>query len=158
MNKSQALQLVQQLESELEIAQKQSREIKLSQDSPSNSSNPFENAPQAQNSLSPIPRQGEEEENASPVILRGNSRKLARDRHERQMSALMLAVSLAGEIERIIVEGRIPWNVGLMAVGVVLDELEEKLAAESLSWADSETPAYANFRARLFMDDHDENG
>ena len=152
-NEAQTLEIVLWLEAELETARRQLRDLRLSQDTPLNNKNPCEAGPVAHKSLPAISRQGEELENASPVILRGNSRKLSKDRYERKIGSLLLAVNLATEFQRVIVEGRIPWNVALLAVGVVTDEIETKFAEESLSWCEDLTPTYANYRGRMEAED-----
>ena len=146
MNTAETLtDIVHWLEEELETARRQLRELRLSEDG----QNPAEAGPGEEIATSGIPEPGERQENASPVILRGNSRKLSKDRYERKLNSLMLAVSLSTEIERLITEGRVPWNVALVALGVCVDQFEDKLAEESLSWAENFTPAYDNHWGRM---------
>lgn len=87
--------------------------------------------------------------NALPGELRGNSRRLAKDRYDRALSGQLLAVRLSAEVERLVTAGRVPWNVAIDGLGIAIDVFETRLAEESLSWAKGFTPCYANDRARM---------
>jgi hypothetical protein len=58
-------------------------------------------------------------------------------------------MALSEETLRMIEEGRVPWNVALTGLGIAISEIEDRLAEESLSWAENFTPAYDNDRARM---------
>lgn len=88
------------------------------------------------------------------VRIKGNPRHLARARYEGGMTAQQIAIKLAEEVLRTVEEGRVPWNVALTGLGIAVSEIEDKLAEESLSWAENFTPAYDNERGR--MEDSDE--
>lgn len=88
------------------------------------------------------------------VCIKANPRHLARARYEGGMTAQQIALKLSEEVMRTIEEGRVPWNVALTGLGIAVSEIEDKLAEESLSWAENFTPAYDNERGR--MDDSDE--
>lgn len=87
------------------------------------------------------------------VVIKANTRSFARARYERNMSSQEIAMKLAEEVSRIITEGRVPWNVALMGLGVVQTELEDKLYDESVSWDETMTPAFGNSRARMEDDE-----
>jgi AcrR family transcriptional regulator len=88
------------------------------------------------------------------VRIKANPRHLARARYEGGMTAQQIALKLSEEVMRTIEEGRVPWNVALTGLGIAVSEIEDKLAEESLSWAENFTPAYDNDRGR--MEDSDE--
>lgn len=87
------------------------------------------------------------------VEIKANPRHLARARYEHEKSATEIAMLMAEEIDRMVVEGRVPWNVALVALASAQAEIEDKLAEESLSWAENFTPAYDNDRARMEEDE-----
>lgn len=87
------------------------------------------------------------------VAIKANPRHLARARYEGGKSAQQIALLLAAEIERTITEGRVPWNVALVGLGIAVDEIERKFDAESVSWTESNTSAYDNHRGRMEDDD-----
>lgn len=87
------------------------------------------------------------------ITIKANPRHLARARYEGGASAQQIAMRLSEEVIRTIEEGRVPWNVALTGLGLAMSEIEDKLAEESLSWAENFTPAYDNDRARMEDDD-----
>lgn len=92
-------------------------------------------------------------EKRKEVRIKANPRRFARARYERNQTAQEIAQKLAQEVDRLITQGRVPWNVALVGLGMVQSEIEDKLAEESLSWADNDTPAFDNTRARMEDDE-----
>ena len=86
--------------------------------------------------------------------VRANPRHLARARYEGGKTASELALLVAAEAERMITEGRVPWNVAITGLGIALDELDRKFDAEAPSWVEDRTSFYNNSRGR--MEDEDE--
>lgn len=84
-----------------------------------------------------------------PGELRGNSRRLAKDRYDRALSGQLLAVRLSAEVERLVTAGRVPWNVAIDGLGIAIAEFETRLAEESLSWARDFAPCHGGDRARM---------
>lgn len=149
MTESQTLEIVQWLESELEIARRQLRDLRLSQDTPLNSQNPCETGPGAQNSHSFTPNPPRTLENVLRGEIKAKSRHLAKDRYERQLCAAFLAIRVSDEIQRMVEAGRVPWTVALAALEIAVDVYHDKLAVESLSWCEDLTPAYDNHKGRM---------
>lgn len=87
------------------------------------------------------------------VVIKANPRHLARARYEGGKSAQQIAILLSEEVMRTVEDGRVPWNVALTGLGMAISEIEDRLAEESLSWAENFTPAYDNDRARMEDDD-----
>ncbi len=87
------------------------------------------------------------------VRIKANPRHLARARYEGGKTAQQIAILLAAEIERTITEGRVPWNVALVGLGIAVDEIERKFDAEAPSWVEDGTSYYDNSRGRMEDDD-----
>lgn len=79
-----------------------------------------------------------------PFRVRCNPRRLSRARYERGATDRELAILMIREIDRMLREGEVPLNVAVFALECSLDELRDRQAEESVSWADD--PA----RARCF--------
>lgn len=76
-----------------------------------------------------------------PFRIRCNPRPLARARYEFGEDNREVTVLVIREIDRLIAEGRVPLNVAVFALECSLDGLRDRLAEESVSWADD--PAQA---------------
>ena len=70
------------------------------------------------------------------VRIRCNPRPLARARYEFGEDNREVTVLVIREIDRLIAEGRVPLNVAVFALECSLDTLRDRLAEESVSWAD----------------------
>ena len=87
---------------------------------------------------------------AAEIKIASNPRPLARARYEREESPEQLTNLFYKEIVRCRQEGRVPYDVALAALRLAVDELEDKMADESISWADepAKAPAHGGHRGR----------
>lgn len=85
--------------------------------------------------------------------IRANPRHLARARYEGGKSASELAIMVAAEVDRMITEGRVPWNVAITGLGIAIDEIERKFDAEAPSWVEDQSSFYDNHKGRMDEDE-----
>ena len=87
---------------------------------------------------------------AATIKIQANPRILARARYEHKETPGELTNLFYAEIMRCRQEGRVPYDVALEALRLAVDELEDKMADESVSWADepAKAPAHGGHRGR----------
>lgn len=72
---------------------------------------------------------------AANVRIKANPRPLSRARYERDATPDEMRVMTYTEAMRIVQEGRVPYDVAIDALKMAVDELEDSLAEESLTFA-----------------------
>jgi transposase-like protein len=76
------------------------------------------------------------QQEAAQVRIKANPRPLSRARYEHDATPAEMRVLLYKETMRTVKEGRVPYEVAIEALKMAVDELEDSMAEESLSFAD----------------------
>jgi len=88
---------------------------------------------------------------AAEVKIKANPRPLARARYERDATPDEMRNAFFLEIIRCRKQGRVPYDAALEALQMAIDELEDSMAEESLSWVDDPVaaPVHGGSRGRM---------
>lgn len=87
---------------------------------------------------------------AEETKIKANPRPLARARYERDGDPEALQNAFMLEVIRCRTEGRVPYDVAIEALEMALDEFRDKMADESISWAEDpvNAPVHGGHRGR----------